>query len=72
MNHRTLYPRLAVLICASLISCASSLLAQTERTVRILFLNGPAEAAEKIYLHASNDLPITHKFLGFERYEKLR
>lgn len=55
MNHRTLYPRLAVLICASLISCASSLLAQTERTVRILFLNGPAEAPEKIHLHASTD-----------------
>jgi hypothetical protein len=34
---------------------ASSLFAQSKRTVRILFLDGPANAPEKIYLHASAD-----------------
>lgn len=43
------------LICVGLLALASSLYAQSDRTVRILFLNGPAEAPEKMHLHASAD-----------------
>ena len=56
MNYRTRYTRLAaLLICAGVIFFSPSLYAQSKRIVRILFLDGPANAPEKIYLHASTD-----------------